>query len=46
MAPPDRLESRTEARGSVRDGSPTPSADTQKGECIESTLKQRYHEKH
>ena len=28
MVPPDRLESRIEARGTMRDGSPTPSADT------------------
>ena len=34
MVPPDRLESRIEARGTMRDGSPTPSADTQKGECM------------
>ena len=27
MVPPDRLESRIEARGTMRDGSPTPSAD-------------------
>ena len=34
MAPPDRFESRTEAWWSVWDGSPAPSADTQKGECM------------
>ncbi len=49
MVPPDRLESRIEARGTMRDGSPTPSADIKKGResvCNKHSLKQRNYEKY